>query len=140
MPRMGTPDSSSPAGAGGAPGAYTEDGPPDRMIADGFLASISAAGIVDGTISEYTWHSRTRRAMSWAYCAPKSTTRTVSNPPGPDTPSPSTRVLPCVTAQSNCPAGNGPQAGGARANDGDERAERRQAVPLPGVARGRGRR
>jgi len=44
MPRMGTPDSSSPAGAGGAPGAYTEAGPPDRMIADGLLASISAAG------------------------------------------------------------------------------------------------
>src|SRR5215470_10802180 len=76
MPRMGTPDSSSPAGAGGAPGAYTEAGPPDRMIADGFLASISAAGMVEGTISEYTWHSRTRRAMSWAYWAPKSTTRT----------------------------------------------------------------
>ncbi len=76
MPRMGTPDSSSPAGAGGAPGAYTEAGPPDRMIADGLLASISAAGMVEGTISEYTWHSRTRRAMSWAYWAPKSTTRT----------------------------------------------------------------
>ena len=76
MPRMGTPASSSPAGAGGAPGAYTEAGPPDRMIAVGLLASISAAGMVEGTISEYTWHSRTRRAMSWAYWAPKSTTRT----------------------------------------------------------------
>src|SRR5207237_3552042 len=31
-----------------------------------------------GTISERTRHSRTRRAMSWAYWAPKSTTRTVS--------------------------------------------------------------
>src|ERR1700727_2856540 len=54
------------------------------MIALGCLASISPTGIVEGTISEYTWHSRTRRAMSWAYCAPKSTTRTVSNPPCPD--------------------------------------------------------
>src|SRR6266702_7210267 len=41
--------------------------------------------------------------MSWAYCAPKSTTRTVSNPPGPDTPTPSTRAFPRVTAQSSCP-------------------------------------
>src|SRR5215470_319804 len=76
MPRTGTPEVSRPAGAGGAPGAYTEDGPPDKMIAAGFRASISAALIVDGTISEYTWHSRTRLAMSWAYCAPKSTTST----------------------------------------------------------------
>jgi len=28
------PASSSPGGAGGAPGAYTEAGPPDKMIAD----------------------------------------------------------------------------------------------------------
>src|ERR1700734_2599982 len=89
MPKTGTPASNSPAGAAGGPSAYTDAGPPDRMIAFGFLASISGTGIVDGTISEYTWHSRTRRAMSWAYCAPKSTTRTVSNPPGPDTPTPS---------------------------------------------------
>src|ERR1700722_4707245 len=117
MPKTGTPASNSPAGAAGAPSAYTDAGPPDRMIAFGFLASISGTGIVDGTISEYTWHSRTRRAMSWAYCAPKSTTRTVSNPPGPDTPSPSTRVFPRVTAQSSCPPGDGPHAGSER-NDG----------------------
>src|SRR3984957_11033237 len=72
------------------------------MMALGCLASISLTGIVDGTISEYTWHSRTRRAMSWAYCAPKSTTRTVSNPPGADTPTPSTRVFPWVGAQCSC--------------------------------------
>src|SRR5215475_6337022 len=48
------------------------------MIAAGFLASMSATGMVLGTISLYTRASRTRRAMSWAYCAPKSTTRTVS--------------------------------------------------------------
>src|SRR6202042_2810828 len=48
------------------------------MIAFGLRASISAAGMVAGTISEYTWHSRTRRAMSCAYWAPKSTTSTVS--------------------------------------------------------------
>ena len=80
MPSTGTParSRSAPPGSGGAPGAYTEAGPPDRMMAAGFLARISAAGMVLGTISEYTWHSRTRRAISWAYWAPKSTTRTVS--------------------------------------------------------------
>jgi hypothetical protein len=59
-----------PSGPGGAPSAYTEAGPPDKMIALGLRASISATGMVCGTISEYTWHSRTRRAMSWAYWAP----------------------------------------------------------------------
>src|ERR1039458_9954173 len=48
------------------------------MMAEGLRARISAAGIVAGTISEYTWPSRTRRAMSCAYWAPKSTTSTVS--------------------------------------------------------------
>ncbi len=52
MPSTGTPDVSRPAGAGGAPGAYTEDGPPDRMIADGPSASISAAVMVLGTTRE----------------------------------------------------------------------------------------
>src|SRR5215470_4645408 len=75
---MGTPASNNPSGAGGAPGAYTDAGPPDRMMAFGRRASISAVRIVCGTISEYTWHSRTRRAISCAYWAPKSTTRTVS--------------------------------------------------------------
>jgi hypothetical protein len=55
------------------------------MMAFGRLASISLTGIVDGTISEYTWHSRTRRAINCAYCAPKSTTNTVSNAPVPGT-------------------------------------------------------
>ena len=64
MPNTGTPASNSPSGAAGAPSAYTDAGPPDKMIALGCLASISLTGIVDGTISEYTWHSRTRRAIS----------------------------------------------------------------------------
>lgn len=51
MPKTGTPASNSERSRLGAPSAYTEDGPPDRMIARGFLASISATGIVDGTIS-----------------------------------------------------------------------------------------
>ena len=48
------------------------------MIAFGFRASISSTGIECGTISEYTFASRTRRAINCAYCAPKSTTRTNS--------------------------------------------------------------
>src|SRR5215472_9148081 len=46
------------------------------MMAAGFFSAISASGVVAGMISEYTWHSRTRRAMSCAYCAPKSMTST----------------------------------------------------------------
>ena len=46
------------------------------MSADGWRRRISSAVIRLGTISENTSSSRTRRAMSWAYCAPKSTTRT----------------------------------------------------------------
>src|ERR671911_3016735 len=78
MPNVGTPVVSNSASTWGAPSAYTLDGPPDRMIALGRRAIISATGIVCGTISEYTFASRTRRAISCAYCAPKSTTRTVS--------------------------------------------------------------
>ena len=39
-------------GTCGAPGSYTDDGPPDRMIAFGSLASISSTGMWCGTISE----------------------------------------------------------------------------------------
>jgi hypothetical protein len=36
----------------GALSAYTLEGPPDKIIADGFFALTSAAVIDDGTISE----------------------------------------------------------------------------------------
>src|SRR5215211_2397039 len=39
-------------------------------------AASSDAGRSWATISEYTWHSRILRAISCAYCAPRSTTRT----------------------------------------------------------------
>ena len=42
----------------------------------GRRSATSAAVMRWGTISEYTASSRTRRAISWAYWAPKSTTRT----------------------------------------------------------------
>src|SRR3954453_10660992 len=106
MPKAGTPASKSPGSTCGAPGAYTLDGPPERTTAAGLRARISSAGTLQGTISEYTPASRRRRAMSWAYCAPKSTTRTVGKstgsapdalPPGgplPGSPSPDHEVDP----------------------------------------------
>src|SRR6478735_11019924 len=45
-------------------------------MACGSLALMSSTVAVCGTTSENTRASRTRRAISWAYCAPKSTTRT----------------------------------------------------------------
>ena len=52
MPKTGTPAVNTSVEMPGAPSAYTEDGPPDRMIALGLRASMSATGIVCGTISE----------------------------------------------------------------------------------------
>src|SRR6478752_6038110 len=76
MPNSGTPEVYSSGSTDGAPSTCTDAGPPERMIAFGFIAAISANDIVRGTISEYTCASRTRRAISCAYCAPRSTTRT----------------------------------------------------------------
>src|SRR3954471_13945800 len=76
MPSTGTPASNRAGSTNGAPAAYTDDGPPDRMIAAGSFARRSWTDAVCGTISEYTLASRTRRAMSCAYWAPKSTTST----------------------------------------------------------------
>ncbi len=52
MPKTGTPAVKTAVSMPGAPSAYTLDGPPDRMIALGLRASMSATGIVCGTISE----------------------------------------------------------------------------------------
>src|SRR5918999_4267839 len=71
------PVRNSSASTVGAPGSYTLDGPPERISAAGLRATISSTDVSLGTISEYTCASRTRRAISWAYWAPKSTTRTV---------------------------------------------------------------
>ena len=38
MPSTGTPELKIDIGASGAPGSSTEDGPPDRMTAFGFIA------------------------------------------------------------------------------------------------------
>src|SRR2546426_8951340 len=76
MPSTGTPASYSATSIDGASSTCTDAGPPERMIPFGRRASISSKGIERGTISEYTCASRTRRAISCAYCAPKSTTST----------------------------------------------------------------
>src|SRR5262245_10514786 len=76
MPSTATPSSNTPGSTSGAPSSYTEAGPPDRTTPAGRRAAISDAVRSCGTISEYTWHSRIRRAISCAYCAPRSTTST----------------------------------------------------------------
>src|SRR4029450_9531547 len=74
------PSSSRRGSRAGAPGSYTDRGPPDRIRALASWARTVSGSTSQGTTSEKTWHSRTRRAMSWAYSAPKSSTRTVSCP------------------------------------------------------------
>src|SRR6476660_2187971 len=76
MPKTGTSRSKIAGSSCGAPSAYTLAGPPDSTIAIGSLALISSTVAGCGMTSEYTRASRTRRAISCAYCAPKSTTNT----------------------------------------------------------------
>src|SRR5438034_6552981 len=76
MPSTGKPTARTSGSSDGASGSYTDAGPPERIRPAGRFAMSSVTGRSCGTISEYTWHSRTRRAISCAYCAPRSTTRT----------------------------------------------------------------
>ena len=46
------PCSNSDGSRVGAPGSYTLEGPPLKIIAVGFFAIISSTGMLDGTISE----------------------------------------------------------------------------------------
>ncbi len=52
MPKTGTPAVNRAGSVRGASSTYTDDGPPERMIAFGLRARISATGIELGTISE----------------------------------------------------------------------------------------
>src|SRR5256714_7296495 len=70
------PRSKSAGSTCGAPSAYTDAGPPLRISACGLRARTCAAVTPCPTSSEYTRHSRTRRAISCAYCPPRSSTRT----------------------------------------------------------------
>src|SRR5213075_940909 len=101
MPSVGTPVSNSPVATCGASSVYTDEGPPERITALGLSAAISAAVAVDGTISLKTLHSRTRRAMSCAYCAPQSTTTTMSKFSRGALTSPSQPDNECVKSNEN---------------------------------------
>src|SRR5207247_6241656 len=76
MPRVGMPSAKSSGSTRGAPSAYTDAGAPLRINACGFRARTCSGVTVCGTSSEYTRHSRTRRAISCEYCPPRSTTST----------------------------------------------------------------
>src|SRR5918998_112671 len=78
MPSTGIPSSSSSGSSRGAPGAYTDAGPPDRISPFGARRRTSSAPTWCGSSSENTPHSRTRRAISCEYWPPKSSTSTSS--------------------------------------------------------------
>src|SRR5262249_21954529 len=78
MPSTGTPRSRMAGSQCGAPGSNTLRGPPEKMIPFGFSSATRAAGRSCRTTWQKTFCSRTRRAMSWPYCAPKSRIRTSS--------------------------------------------------------------
>ena len=56
----------------GAFASYTDLGPPDKINPFGLIERIFSCGASHGKSSQYTCASRTRRAMIWAYCEPKS--------------------------------------------------------------------
>src|SRR3954466_791065 len=76
MPSTGMPSSSSSSRSFGAPSAYTDAGPPERISPFGRRRLISSTSSVCGSSSENTPHSRTRRAISCEYWPPKSSTST----------------------------------------------------------------
>src|SRR5215208_766084 len=77
MPSTGVPRLKSSAAHLGAPASDTLLGPPERMIPTGFFSLIVSSDVLNGTISEYTDSSRSRRAINCVYCEPKSSTRMV---------------------------------------------------------------
>src|SRR5438105_7172224 len=76
MPSVGMPSENNAGSTRGAPLAYTDAGPPLRIKACGLRARTWSGVTLCGTSSEYTRHSRTRRAISCEYCPPRSTTKT----------------------------------------------------------------
>src|ERR1700690_1688902 len=72
MPSTGTPSAKTFLSNNGAFFAYTLYGPPDKMMPLGARAAISTAGVSWARMTEYTLHSRMRRAITWVYCDPKS--------------------------------------------------------------------
>src|SRR5260370_12288356 len=77
VPSRGTPADSASGSTGGARGSKTRGGPATRISPAGARFFRSDHGVVPGTSWQYTWASRTRRAISWLNCDPKSRTRIV---------------------------------------------------------------
>src|SRR6266480_7880161 len=67
--------SSIAGSASGTLSPYTEFGPPLKMMPVGFQSRIHSTVRLGGWISEYTRASRTRRAINWVNCEPKSMMR-----------------------------------------------------------------
>src|SRR6478735_1804921 len=77
MPSTGRPSSNRPGSLLGEASSYTLWGPPLKMMAWGAIFLIASSLMVPGWISQYTWHSRIRRAISCVYCEPQSRIRTL---------------------------------------------------------------
>src|SRR5215471_18664956 len=91
------------AGASGASGSSTEAGPPERITPFGRIALNASSAFWNGTISQETFSSRTRRAMSWVTCEPRSMMRILSWPASRSVSAPRTReesrtVIPTLCA------------------------------------------
>src|SRR5215217_3282563 len=108
MPSTGIPSSSSAGSSRGAPSAYTEAGPPDRISPFGLRRRTSSTPTWCGSSSENTPHSRTRRAISCEYWPPKSSTRTSS----------------CATARSSASSSTGCSATTPEPWPADKRSSR----------------
>src|SRR6185503_20798322 len=79
MPSTGTSSLKIPGSQIGASVSYTEEGPPPRMTPFGSKAFTFSSGVLNGTISLYTFASRILRPINCVYCPPKSRMRIVSN-------------------------------------------------------------
>src|SRR5882672_10009120 len=75
MPSTGTPRSRTALSILGASAAYTDAGPPERITPPRSIRFATSRARAGGAISHQAPASRTRRAMSCAYCAPRSTIR-----------------------------------------------------------------
>src|SRR6185312_12717921 len=106
MPSTGMPSSSSSGSSRGAPGAYTDAGPPDRIRPFGARRRTSSTPTWCGSSSLNTPHSRTRRAISCEYWPPKSRTSTSS----------------CATARSSASSSTGWSAATAEPGPCDTRS------------------
>src|SRR3954469_10864902 len=75
MPRTGTPSSNTALGVRPVDSSYADMWLPERITPVGPNSRTKPSVTSQGWISQYTFASRTRRAMSWVYWAPKSRMR-----------------------------------------------------------------